>query len=131
MAQTQNKLSPGDKMPDGTVYAGISPENGQPLYAEPVDPMQSFTYDRALAYAAALNAYGHKDWRVPTRDELNVLFENRAAIGGFDLSGSEKAGWYLASEEYDETYSWGQRFSDGYQGFDFKDLGASLRCVRG
>src|ERR1051326_3458720 len=59
-------------------------------------------------------------------------FEFRGqAIGPFDVSGSEKAGWYLTSEAYDEAYAWGQRFSDGYQGFDFKDLGASLRCVRG
>jgi hypothetical protein len=31
---------------------------------------------------------------MPTKSELNVLFNNRAAIGGFDLSGSEPSGWY-------------------------------------
>ena len=131
MAQTRNELTPGDKMPDGTVYAGLSPGIGRPLYTTPADPPLTVTFKSAHEYAARLDAHGHKDWRVPTPDELNVLFENRAAIGAFDVSGSEKAGWYMTSEASDETYAWGQRFSDGYRGFDFKDLGASLRCVRG
>lgn len=131
MAETKNELSPGDKMPDGTVYAGISPETGRPLYTTPADAPVTFTFDKAHDYAAGLDAHGHKDWRVPTNDELNVLFDNQAAIGAFDLSGSEKAGWYVTSEASDETYACGQRFSDGYRGTDFKELPASLRCVRG
>ena len=131
MAETQEQLNPGDKMTDGTVYAGLSPDTGRPIYTTPADAAHNVTFKAAHEYAAGLAAHGHKDWRVPTRDELNVLFENRAAIGAFDVSGSDKAGWYLTSEPYDETYAWGQRFSDGYRGFDFKDLGASLRCVRG
>jgi hypothetical protein len=35
-------------------------------------------------HAATLNAHGHKDWRLPTKVELDVLFNNRAAIGGFE-----------------------------------------------
>ncbi|HYW44393.1 MAG TPA: hypothetical protein VE959_16140 [Bryobacteraceae bacterium] len=27
----------GEKMPDGTVFAGISPETNQPMYATPAD----------------------------------------------------------------------------------------------
>src|ERR1035441_9201065 len=30
-AKTEPK--PGDKMPDGTVFAGVSPETGKPMYA--------------------------------------------------------------------------------------------------
>ena len=131
MAETQPESTPGHKMPDGTVYAGVSPETGRPLYTTPADAAHNVTFKTAHDYAAGLDAHGHKDWRVPTRDELNVLFENRMAIGAFDLSGSEKSGWYVTSEALDETYALGQRFSDGYQGTDFKDLGASLRCVRG
>src|SRR4051812_25965700 len=28
-------LSPGDKMPDGTVYAGVSPDTRKPMYTTP------------------------------------------------------------------------------------------------
>jgi hypothetical protein len=34
---------------------------------------------------------------VPNKGELNVLFNNRAAIGGFDESGDDPAGWYGSS----------------------------------
>lgn len=131
MAETQPELTPGDKMPDGTVYAGISPETGRPLYTTPADAQRTLTYDAAQEYAAGLNAHGHHDWRVPAAGELNVLFTNRLPIGAFDLSGSEKSGWYVTSEAFDQTYALGQRFSDGYQGTEFKALPASLRCVRG
>jgi hypothetical protein len=131
MADTHHELNPGDKMPDGTVYAGPSPETGRPLYAAPADAPRTHTYDAAQEYAAGLDAHGHKDWRLPTAGELNVLFTNRLAIGAFDLGGSEKSGWYVTSEAFDETYALGQRFSDGYQGTEFKALPASVRCVRG
>ncbi len=70
-----------------------------------------------------------------TKGELNVLFNNRAAIGGFDESGSELTGWYWSGTESDYGIVEGQRFSNGYQGWDDKTcydiFVASLRCVRG
>src|SRR5258708_6921449 len=32
-----SQATPGDRMPDGTVYAGISPESGKPMYTTPGD----------------------------------------------------------------------------------------------
>jgi hypothetical protein len=37
MAQTLTEPKIGDKMPDGTIYAGISPETGRPMYATLTD----------------------------------------------------------------------------------------------
>jgi hypothetical protein len=122
----------GDKMPDGSVYAGISPDSGKAMYATPYDAPLTYTFNQAQKYAARLDAHGHMDWRVPTKGELNVLFQNRAAIGGFDESGSGPAGWYWSSSQLGH-YSFdarAQRFSNGYQ-FDFDKFGgSSLRCVR-
>ena len=73
-------------MPDGTVLAGISPDTNKPMYATPADASLTMTFNEAQEYAAKLDAHGHKDWRVPTKAELNVLFNNRAAIGGFNVS---------------------------------------------
>jgi hypothetical protein len=87
-------------------------------------------FNQAADYAATLNAHGHKDWRVPTKAELNVLFGNRAAIGGFDTTGSNPAGWYWSSSRGNDN-AWAQRFSDGYQYTSFRYYASSLRCVRG
>jgi hypothetical protein len=116
-------------MADGTVFAGASPDTGKAMYAMPEDALLSYTFNEAQEYAKGLNAYGHKDWRVPTKAELNVLFNNRAAIGGFNVTGSNPAGWYWSASE-DKWNAWIQRFSDGYQNLNAKDGHLSIRCVR-
>ena len=67
---------------------------------------------------------------VPTKGELDLLFQNRAAIGGFNISGSYPAGWYWSSSQYNYSIAWDQRFSDGNQYYFTKYDGSSLRCVR-
>src|SRR5689334_12641709 len=69
--------SPGDRMPDGTIFVGISPKTQQPMYATPADAPLRMTWEEAMKYAARLDAHGHRDWRVPTKAELNLLWENR------------------------------------------------------
>jgi hypothetical protein len=120
----------GDKMSDGTVFAGISPDTGEPMYTTPEDAPLTMQWKQAMEYAGKLAAYGHRDWRMPSKGELNVLFQNRAAIGGFDISGSLPAGWYWSSTQYDDTNAWAQRFSDGGQLRDDEFVASSLRCVR-
>ena len=119
----------GDRMLDGTVYAGDSPDTGKPMYATPTDA-SLMKWKEAMDYTATLNAYGHQDWRLPTKGELNVLFNNRAAIGGFNVSGSTPAGWYWSGTQVYEWRAWVQRFSDGYQIINDKDHHSSVRCVR-
>ena len=88
-------------------------------------------FNEAKEYAAKLDAHGHQDWRVPTKDELNVLFQNRATIGGFNESISHRNHWYWSSTETKyNAIAWDQRFSDGNQNWNFKYNGLSLRCVR-
>jgi len=120
----------GDEMPDGTVYAGISPDTGKAMYATPADAPLTYTFNRAQKYALMLDANGYKDWRVPTRVELNVLFENRAAIGGFDGYRTPADGWYWSSSQSGPK-AYGQRFTDGFRHYDNKGFVSSLRCVRG
>jgi hypothetical protein len=122
----------GDKMSDGTIYAGISPRTNRPMYATAVDAPLTMTFQEATDYAAQLDAHGHRDWRLPTKTELNELFNNRAAIGGFNLTGAVPAGWYWSSSQKKVKWStWSQRFRDGFQ-YDrtTQGIGSSLRCVR-
>ena len=120
----------GDRMPDGTVYPGVSPETGTPIYTTQADAPGLYSWKKGAEYCAALDAGGHRDWRVPTKGELHVLFENRDAIGGFNISGSYPAVWYWSSSQFDYDSAWDQRFSDGDQGINLKLDGSSLRCVR-
>jgi hypothetical protein len=119
----------GARMEDGTVYAGVSPETEKAMYATPADAPLTCTFNQAQEYAGKLDVLGHKDWRVPTKGELNVLFQNRAAIGGFNETGSNPAGWYWSSSPANVN-GWAQRFSDGPSYGNNRDNPSSLRCVR-
>jgi hypothetical protein len=122
----------GAVMKDGTIYAGVSPDTGKPMYATPRDAPLMMSFNQAADYAAGLNAHGHRDWRVPTKDELNLLFNHRAAIAGFDLTVSSPASWYWSSSE-DHQYGWHaseQCFSNGCQYSENLNARASVRCVR-
>src|SRR5262249_43471600 len=132
-SQTTEERRIGDRMEDGTVYAGISPDTGEKMFTTPEDAPLTMKWERAMDYAAMLEAHGRKDWRVPTRAELNVLYENRdkgALKGTFNVTGSYPAGLYWSSTEGNYADAWTQRFSDGNQGWDNEDLDSSLRCVR-
>ena len=64
-------------------------------------------------------------WRLPTRDELNILFENKDKIGGFANL------YYWSSTEFDNSTAWVQNFNYGYQyyfsnGFNY----GNVRSVR-
>jgi hypothetical protein len=122
----------GAVMKDGTVFAGISPDTGKAMFATPSDSSLTLTFNEAKDYVQGWNmlkALGHNDWRVPTKSELNVLFNNRAAIGGFDESGSDTS-WYRTSSPSPWFHAWSQRFSDGHQKHYGKCHPSSVRLVR-
>jgi hypothetical protein len=133
MTKRIDRTNPGDSMDDGTVYAGSL--DGRDIFTTPKDAPLTYTFNEAAEYAAKLNRekyLGHDDWRVPSMDELNVLFNNRAVIGGFNEDSSDPACWYWSSTE-NEFYDYlavAQRFTDGTQ-WDVIKVGESLRCVRG
>jgi hypothetical protein len=122
----------GGRMPDGTIYAGISPDSNQAFYATPQDAPLVFSWSKAVHYCKSLSAFGRHDWRVPSPGELAVLYTNRADIGGFNETGQSKngSGYYWSSLQVTDASAWGQRFNDGYHDDFSKDLSSSLRCVR-
>jgi hypothetical protein len=122
----------GGKMPDGTVYAGVSPDTGQDMYTTPRDAPALYAWDQAAHYCKRLSAAGHHDWRVPTTNELATLFANRADIGAFNQTGyvNNQPGYYWSSLATTDQSAWGQRFNDGYHEDLTKDHTLLLRCVR-
>ena len=85
----------------------------------------------------ACSALG-KGWRLPTKDELNLLYKNKEKIGGF-----AKIGYYWSSTEStkvndkshylpygDYNYAWDQNFTIGYQKDNLKFDKDNVRAVR-
>jgi Protein of unknown function (DUF1566) len=133
-AKLKTAFEVGDEMEDGTIYAGISPDTNKAMYATPEDAPGAYAFKQAAKYAKNLEAHGHHDWRVPTKNELDVLYEKRnkgKLAGTFNLTGSLPAGWYCSSSPGNVITAWAQRFSDGAQGHGFRLGDSSLRCVRG
>ncbi|MGH6922863.1 MAG: DUF1566 domain-containing protein [Propylenella sp.] len=116
-------------MPDGTIYAGISPTTGTRMFVTPADAPE-LNWQEASDYARRLDEYGHKDWRLPTKAELSVLFNNQAAIGGFNKSGPGP--WYWSSTEVDGPgYAWLQNFVNGRPfSYTKSTFRFGVRCVR-
>ena len=80
------------------------------------------TYAAGIAFAFTNN--GKTDWHLPSKDELNQLYTQRAKVGGFS------AGWYWSSSESWTSFAWAQRFSDGTQGESTKNSTFNVRPVR-
>jgi hypothetical protein len=96
---------------------------------------QSNTND-IIAQGAAISAAklcadyelnGYDDWFLPSKDELNLMYEKLylAGLGGFSLYST-----YWSSSEYDENQAWYQRFNDGWQSPYSKDDHSSARAIR-
>ena len=71
--------------------------NGQTYVVAP-DPQQSFSeyigYNAAESYCNNLTLYGYSDWRMPTIEELEMMYLNRFSIGGF-VEGNGNYEWML------------------------------------
>ena len=63
-------------------------------------------------------------WRLPTKEELNILYENKDKIGGFANN------FYWSSTEYDLYIAWGQYFDYGSQNLNYKTYNNYVRAVR-
>ena len=74
---------------------------------------------------------GYDDWFLPSKDELNILYQNRYLIGGFTTN-SDYDNYYWSSSEYSNPCVWRQDFKSGEQkGFEsLKSSKYRVRAVR-
>ena len=90
----------------------------------------SYAAGLAKAYAAG----GYTDWFLPSKDELNKMYKNKATInttasanGGSDFA---NYGVYWSSTEHDANNAWDQYFASGVQTSPSKDFTYPVRAVR-
>jgi Protein of unknown function (DUF1566) len=67
---------------------------------------------------------GYSDWYLPSKEELNKLYINRIAVGGFANDN------YWSSSENNANNAWHLFFFNGFQGFDLKNNFYRVRAVR-
>ncbi|MFG1320471.1 hypothetical protein [Xanthobacter autotrophicus] len=132
-SKTKGNLQVGKKMKDGSVFGGFSPNTGKPMYVRPADEPLTMRWKEAMEYAARFvgpeSSVG--TFRVPTAEELNVLFKNRDAIGGFNKAGGSTVGWYGSSTQNDNNRGTrAQRFSDGVRHQSHENNYSSIRLIR-
>jgi hypothetical protein len=94
----------------------------------------TFTWQNALGAAQSHNFAGHSDWRLPNKNELASLVEQRCvpAINSTIFPSTQTGGWFWSSSPYagHSNYAWGVGF-DGGGVYDYgKDLNFQVRLVR-
>ena len=134
-SRTTKGLEVGDRMEDGTIFAGISPDTGRNMFVTPKDAPGTLEWKAAMKYAADIDANGHKDWKLPTKAELEVLHQNRdksALKGTFNESGSDLSGWYWSATEGPDDYPDEAWLGHPLQcrGWYWKGIDAAVRPVR-
>jgi hypothetical protein len=93
--------------------------------------------DIETSYAAGLaRAYtggGYTDWFLPSKDELNQMYTNKATINTTATANSGIVllpNRYMSSTEEDENTNWGQVFGNGVQSAISKSQEKAVRAVR-
>ena len=78
------------------------------------DP-EAVSWEEGMTRAAAYTGGEKTDWNLPTREELNILWEypERDVIGGFgrDADGGSAVGYW--SSDSNKDLAWWQQFEDG------------------
>lgn len=91
-------IQPYDELPTfqfgGNTYR-VAPEANNKL-----------SWNYADSYCENLTLYGYNDWRLPTKEELSQMYNDRYDIGGFYL------GYYYSSYSYDYAEYWSSSTDD-------------------
>ncbi|RPA66876.1 DUF1566 domain-containing protein [Cyclobacteriaceae bacterium YHN15] len=84
----------------------------------------SYAASICAAYSVTVGATTYNDWYLPSKDELDKLYLNRVAVGGF------ASAFYWSSSEFDINYAWFQNFTNGFQSLNGKNFTNRVRAVR-
>ena len=84
-------------------------------------------------YSITVNEITYSDWFLPSKDELNQMYEHKAAINttASANSGSNfSINYYWSSTEYNSNIAWLQYFFNADQNLGGKDYTINVRTVR-
>lgn len=113
------------KIIDKGSYIKLSPAIGNiHMIAKKRSP--EMTWDETFDYAKKLRTGGFSDWRVPTKEELEIIYKIK------DRCGIEDTDWFWSSSTYvsSASYAWSVDFDNGDVDDNFKACTYYVRCVR-
>jgi hypothetical protein len=115
----------GQNVANTMTGVGFGKQNTQVI----VDRLRSLGETNCAAQVcAALDINGYKDWFLPSRDELNLMYINRGPVG---LGGFTTNYMYWSSSQANSNIAWAQSFGDGIQSYDnFKYIMYFVRAIR-
>ncbi len=108
----------------GTTTGATSTTDGETNTAAAVAAQGNLGVEYATKVCSDLTSHGFADWYLPSREELNAMYEQRAAVGNLSTQ------WYWSSTETSADSVWLQHFADGFAHVQPKGLLARVRCVR-
>jgi len=82
--------------------------------------------DRAAQLCYYLTEGGYRDWFLPSKDELNLMYKNLKVNGVGDFADNA----YWSSSEYATYGAWYQGFDDGNQDYSGKPNELRVRAIR-
>ncbi|MBN2683246.1 MAG: DUF1566 domain-containing protein, partial [Bacteroidales bacterium] len=79
-----------------------------------------------------LSTNGYSDWFLPSKDELNLIYQNRSIINSTSIAngGSSLSNVYWSSSETHSNLSWMQGFVTGGSAMANKDTNYRIRAIR-
>jgi hypothetical protein len=90
--------------------------------------LAGYTTAAAAQFCENMTYAGYTDWYLPSRQELNLLYQKSGelgSIGGFNYSSN-----YWSSTENNTSYAWYFLFHNGYANYTNKTSAYYVRCVR-
>jgi|688.fasta_scaffold00172_83 hypothetical protein len=79
--------------------------DGKTLILSPIETQKQLTWPEADEYCNNLTYGGHNDWRLPTKDEMELMIKNLATI--------QSSSKYKLMDEYNDIY-WGEQVKSKY-----------------
>lgn len=87
---------------------------------KPINP----GYNYAAWQCSKSKNSGYTDWYLPSKDELNELYNLRNVVGGIPYDG------FWSSSESDDVVAWYLGFNNGSLNYIYKTIGFDVRAVR-
>jgi len=113
----------GDEYGGGIVFY-VDGTGNHGLVAAKADFLEEMNWEDAKSACESLVSNSYSDWFLPNKEQLNLLYNKRSAVGGFSVNS------YWSSSESGANYAWYQYFGDGSQSDDHKYFSIRVRAVR-
>ena len=88
------------------------------------DESKKMNWDYAREHVKKIDHGRYNDWSLPTKDELDSMYDNKDRIGNFHPA------FYWSDTEFSGLSAWLRSFSSGIPNYTGKSLNSRVRVIR-